>query len=106
MSEEKETKKNYWEKYVGMLVILQLRTQPYIAISSERLEPVMNEEGIANTPVVRGLVKSVHENGEGVRMILEQGDPNGELTNKIDLDLDPDRDIGYLSIARASLITA
>lgn len=96
---------NYWDKYKGKVVVIQLRTQPYIGITGEDMVPATTEEGFMNTPLMRGKVVEVSEHGEGSRMIIETSDPNPEFAqNKVQIDVDPDRDIGYLTVVSRSLI--
>ena len=114
MSDEETVKKNYWEKYKGQTVLIQLRAQPYVGVTSVQLEPVMlnDEQGVPTgqlhqTPILRGTVVAVEGNGEmGARMTLETSDPNPQLVNTVEIDLDPDRDIGFLSVVKKSLIIA
>lgn len=92
MSEEE--KKSSWDKYKGKTVVVQLRTQPYIGITSENLIPATSEEGFLNTPLIRGSVVEV----SGNRMVLQTTDPDPNLSeNKVFIDLDAERDVGYLT---------
>ena len=41
---------NYWEKYIEQVVVVQLRTQPYIGITGEEMVPATNGEDFHEHP--------------------------------------------------------
>lgn len=96
----------YWSKYVDQIVMIQLRSQPYIGVTGEDLVPAASEEGFMNTPLLRGIVKSANAVGDSVRVVLETTDPNPAFPdNRVCIDLDAVRDIGYLTTVTRRLIT-
>jgi hypothetical protein len=99
------SEKKGWEKYIGKTLIVQLRTQPYIGISGEHLEPVATEQGYGTSPVIRGHVTEVWDAGEETMMELQTTDPNPELlNNKVYILLNTNRDIGYITTIEATRI--
>ena len=100
MSEENN--ENHWDRYLGKVVMVQLRHQPYIGVTGEDMQPAVSEDGFMNTPLIRGTVKEV----SGTRLVLETTDPNPSLgSNKVFIDLDAERDVGYLTTVERSLVS-
>ena len=99
------SEKKGWERYRGKTIMLQLRTQPYIGITGEHLEPVLSEQGFGTSPVVRGKVTDLWESDGETMMEIQTMDPNPELpNNKVFILLSTKRDIGYVTVVEASRI--
>lgn len=103
MSEEVAAK-NMWEKYKGKVVAIQLRAQPYIGITGD-LEAASTENGFMSTPVVRGKVTDVEYVGAHTYLKLTTTDPDPNLPdNVVEILMDAERDVGYLTIIEKNLI--
>jgi len=85
--------------------MIQLRNQPYVGVTGVDMQPAMvGSEGAApelsSTPLLRGIVKSA----EGCHLVLSTTDPDPDLRNDVLIDLNSDRDIGYITTINAKLV--
>ena len=89
------TNETIWHKYLNKLVLIQLRNQPYIAISGEEHAPVMQGEGeLLTTPLLAGVVVGVN----GTWITVECPDPDPAKSDcKAKIALQAERDIGYIT---------
>jgi hypothetical protein len=95
-----------WDQYLGKLVMVQLRTQPYIGVTREDLIPVTGADGeFMSTPLVRGFVQSVLKDGDDHYMVIRTTDPDQKLSaNVVEIALSVKRDIGYLTTVQSSKV--